>query len=277
MTVSEESDNGLEEAGLLAADRQAHVLSLLRQRGTVRVKELAQSFGVSDMTIRRDLDALAASGIAEKIHGGAKLRAGLSHDEPGFAAKQRRQGAEKAAIAAEAVKHVSAGMVVGLSAGTTTYAFAQQLREVPGLTIVTNSIPVAEQFRGGGQRPAYEGTVLITGGERTLSDALVGPIAVSALRQLHVDLLFLGVHGAHLDAGLTTPNLLESEVNQVFLAASNRVAVLADHTKWGTVGMSSFAPLSAAALFITDNGLAEHARPALREQVGELITVKVSP
>lgn len=274
--MTTDSGNSGEEPGLLAAERQSHLLATLRLRGAVRVRDLAQSFSVSEMTIRRDLDALAATGTVEKIHGGARLRGGLSHDEPGFAAKQQRQSEEKTAIAAEAVTHVSAGMVIGLSAGTTTYAFAQLLREVPGLTIVTNSIPVADQFCGVGQKPAYKGTVLITGGERTLSDALVGPIAVSALRQLHVDLLFLGVHGADAAAGLTTPNLLESEVNQVFLSASNRVAVLADHTKWGTVGMSTFAPLSVADLFITDDGLPEDARPGLREQVGELIVVKAA-
>jgi DeoR/GlpR family transcriptional regulator of sugar metabolism len=269
--VSAEIEGATDAAGLLAAERQSRILSQLRLRGTARVRELAQALGVSEMTIRRDLDALAGTGALEKIYGGAKLLSGFSHDEPGFAAKQKRQSAEKAAIAAEAVKHVTEGMVVGLSAGTTTYAFAQVLREVPGLTIVTNSIPVADQFRGGGHKPPYQGTVLITGGERTLSDALVGPIAVSSLRQLHVDLLFLGVHGADAAAGLTTPNLLESEVNQVFLAASNRIAVIADHTKWGTVGMSTFAPLAAAELFITDDGLPGDARALLAEQVGTLV------
>jgi len=275
--VSAQVDGVTDAAGLLAAERQSHIVARLRQGGTARVRELAHALGVSEMTIRRDLDALAATGAIEKFYGGARLLGTLSHDEPGFAAKQKRQSAEKAAIAAEAVRHVSEGMVVGISGGTTTHAFARQLREVGGLTIVTNSIPVADQFRGaggvggvGGKTP-YQGTVLITGGERTVSDALVGPIAVSALRQLHVDLLFLGVHGADATAGLTTPNLLESEVNQVFLSAATRVAVLADHTKWGTVGMSTFAPLAAADLFVTDDGLPGEARALLAEQVGTLV------
>lgn len=166
-------------------------------------------------------------------------------------------------------------MVVGLSADTTAYAFAEELREIPGLTIFTNSILVAEQLHRPAGPQAPFTTVLMTGGERTPSDALVGPIAVSSLRQLHVDLLFLGVHGAHEQVALTTPNLLESEIDQVFIAAAKCVVVLADHTKWWTVGMSTIAPLEAADVFITDDGLDEHARAALQERVGSVVVAPV--
>jgi DeoR family fructose operon transcriptional repressor len=256
---------------LLGAGRQSVIVEYLQAHGSVRVRELAQSLGVSEMTIRRDIDALDDSGAVEKIHGGAKLPGNLSHDEPGFEKKQLRQGPEKQAIAEEAAKQVVSGMVVGLSAGTTTYALAKRLREIPGLTIVTNSILVADQFERAPGKQKYSGSVLVTGGERTPSDAFVGPIAVSSLRQLHVDILFLGVHGVQESAGLTTPNLLESELDQVFIAAANRVAVVADHTKWGTVGMSTIAPLEAAQVFITDAGLDLGAQAVLRERVGSLI------
>ena len=263
-----------ETATLLPAGRQAVIVEHLREQRTARVRELAYKLGVSEMTIRRDIDVLAASGAVEKIHGGAKLPGNLSHDEPRFAIKQLRQEPEKQAIAREAVKHVIPGMVVGISAGTTTYALTAELRAIPGLTIVTNSIPAAAQFDHIVGKNAYSGTVLLTGGERTPSDALVGPIAVSSLRQLHVDILFLGVHGVHEQAGLTTPNLLESEINQAFIAAANQVAVLADHTKWGTIGMSTIAPLEAAQVFITDDRLHAAAQATLRERVGRLIIAK---
>lgn len=256
---------------LLGAGRQSVIIEYLQAHGTVRVRELAKTLGVSEMTIRRDIDALDDRGAVEKIHGGAKLPGILSHDEPGFEIKQLRQGSEKQWIAEQAAKQVVSGMVVGLSAGTTTYALAKRLRDIPGLTIVTNSILVADQFERAVGRQKYSGSVLVTGGERTPSDAFVGPIAVSSLRQLHVDILFLGVHGVHESAGLTTPNLLESELDQVFISAANRVAVVADHTKWGTVGMSTIAPLEAAEVFITDAGLELGAQSVLRERVGNLI------
>jgi DeoR/GlpR family transcriptional regulator of sugar metabolism len=261
---------------LLAAGRQSIIVDYVTERGTARVRDLAVRFGVSDMTIRRDIDALADSGAVEKVHGGAKLPGRLSRDEPGFSSKQSRQAGEKRAIASAAIELVSPGMVIGLSAGTTTFAFAEQLHRVAGLTIITNSLKVADQFEPiAGGRP-YNGSVLVTGGERTPSDALVGPIGVSALRSLHVDLLFLGVHGAHPRAGYTTPNLLESELNQVFLEASERVAVLADHTKWGLIGMSAIAALEAADVYITDDGIPDDARALLEDRVGDLVVARAS-
>jgi DeoR/GlpR family transcriptional regulator of sugar metabolism len=260
---------------LLAAERHSIILEYLGQQGTARVGELARRLGVSEMTVRRDIDGLAGTGAIDRIHGGAKLAAGLSQEEPGFAAKHLRQGDEKRAIAREAALHVLPGMVIGISAGTTTYALSELIRDIPNITIVTNSIPVADPLeRAIGQRP-YLGTVLLTGGERTPSKALVGPIAISALSKLHVDALFIGAHGADENAGLTTPNLMESEANQMLIASAHRVFVLADHSKWGVVGMSSFAPLEAADVFITDSGLAPDAQSALRERVGRLHVVDV--
>jgi DeoR/GlpR family transcriptional regulator of sugar metabolism len=113
--------------------------------------------------------------------------------------------------------------------------------------------------------------VVLTGGVRTPSDALVGPIADIAIRSLHVDLLFLGCHGIDPVAGLTTPNLAEAETNRAFVQAARRVTVVADHTKWGIVGLSSFAELDEVDTFITDGLLHEEARALLSERVGELV------
>lgn len=234
---------------MLAQQRQSAILELIRQRGGVRVSHLVSRFGVSDMTIRRDLEVLAERGLVDKVHGGATLAGPGSADEPGFAAKSIRQQAEKRAIAERAAGLVEPGMAIALSAGTTTAALAARLADVRGLTVVTNSIPVADVFYRAG-RP--DQTVVLTGGTRTPSDALVGPIAVGALRDLHVDQLFLGVHGLSVRAGLTTPNLLEAETDRAFIAASHQVVVLADHTKWHSLGIATIAPLTAVHLLITD-------------------------
>jgi DeoR/GlpR family transcriptional regulator of sugar metabolism len=112
---------------------------------------------------------------------------------------------------------------------------------------------------------------VLTGGVRTPSDALVGPVAVSAIRGLHVDTLFLGVHGMSTRAGFTTPNLLEAETNRELVASAHRLVVTADHTKWGTVGISTIAELAEAHIVVTDSGLTEEAREELAASVGELI------
>lgn len=255
---------------MLARQRQTAILERVRAAGGVRVTDLAAEFGVSDMTIRRDLETLHEQGLLAKVHGGATLAGPGSTDEPGFRAKSVRQSAEKSAIAEHAARLVRPGAAVALSAGTTTAELARRLVDVPGLTVVTNSLPVAEILHVGG-RP--DQTVVLTGGVRTPSDALVGPLAVAAIAALHLDLLFLGVHGISERAGFTTPNLMEADTNRALVAAADALVVLADHTKWGTVGISSIVGLDAADVLVTDDRLTPDARRVLEDRVGELVTV----
>jgi DeoR/GlpR family transcriptional regulator of sugar metabolism len=179
---------------------------------------------------------------------------------------------EKSVIAARAAQLVEPGTAVALSAGTTTAALAALLLDVPGLTVVTNSIPVADALYRSGRS---DQTVVLTGGVRTPSDALAGPVAEAAIASLNVDVLFLGVHGMSPRTGFTTPNLMEAGTNRLLVAASRRLVVLADHTKWETVGIATIAPLEEADVLITDSRLPTEARVQLNERIGELIVVGV--
>lgn len=252
---------------MLAAARHSAIVAEVQRERIVRVTDLAKLLGVSLMTVRRDIEALDAAGTLEKIHGGAKLPGGASTHEPGFDLKLTQLPEEKMAIAHEAAAQVREGMAVGLSAGTTTWALAQLLSAGPRITVVTNSVRIADVFYQG----SSPSTVIITGGERTPSDALVGPLATSSLKQLHLDVLFLGVHGVDSVAGFTTPNVLEAETDRAFVAAARRVVVLADHTKWGTLGISTIADLEDADELISDDGLGGEARRILGERVGRLL------
>jgi DeoR/GlpR family transcriptional regulator of sugar metabolism len=258
---------------MLAQQRQSAILELIRRHGGARVSQLVVQFGVSDMTIRRDLEALADRGLVDKVHGGATIAGPGSTEEPGFDAKSVRQRAEKSAIAARAALLVEPGTAVALSAGTTTAALAALLVDVPGLTVVTNSIPVADTLYHPG-RP--DQTVVLTGGIRTPSDALAGPVAEAAVAALNFDVLFLGVHGMSPRTGFTTPNLMEAGTNRLLVAAARRLVVLADHTKWETVGIATIAPLENADVLVTDAGLPADARTQLSARVGQLIVVEAS-
>lgn len=256
---------------MLASQRRSVILELVEESGAVKVSELVERLGVSDMTIRRDIERLSSEGLLERVHGGALAIDGArSSDEPGFMAKSELQRAQKQAIARAAAALVEPGSAIGISAGTTTYELARLVADIPSLTVVTNSVPVAQLLHESG---APGQTVVLTGGMRTKSDALVGPVAVSALRTLHVDLLFLGAHGVDARAGLTTPNLVEAETNRALIAAARRVCVLADSSKWGTVGFSTFGDLEDVDLFVTDDGLSERARAMISELVGTLEVV----
>ena len=252
---------------MLPRQRQTHILERIRQQGGVKVADLVRDLDVSDMTIRRDLDALAQSGLVVKVHGGATALNQHAAHEPGFGAKSSLQRREKEAIAAAAAALVAPGTAIGLSAGTTTHIVAQRLLDVPALTVVTNSVWVADVLH---QRGAPDQTVLLTGGRRTPSDALVGPFAVAALKTVHLDQVFMGVHGFDAKAGLTTPNILEAETNRALVAAGRQLVVVADHTKWGAVGMNSITPLDQVNVLVSDDGLDPAARAVIGDHVGEL-------
>ncbi len=276
-------DEGTEDAvgdnqNLLAEQRRALILEEVRRRGGARVNELTRKLMVSDMTVRRDLDALARQGALEKVHGGAVPLAEASTHEPGFEAKSSLELSAKAEIARAAAGMAQPGSAIALSGGTTTYALAQHLVDVPDLTVVTNSVRVADVFhtrqRGpGGVRTPRPGaaTVVLTGGVRTPSDSLVGPVADAAIRTLHFDVLFLGVHGISPEAGLSTPNLAEAETNRRFVGSARRVVVVADHTKWGTVGLSSFASLEQVDTLVTDGALPSEVRAEIEEHLPDLV------
>jgi DeoR/GlpR family transcriptional regulator of sugar metabolism len=137
--------------------------------------------------------------------------------------------------------------------------------------VITNSLPVADVLHAE-KRPDL--TVALTGGVRTPSDALVGPIAAATLRSLHVDVLFMGVHGMSEDAGFTTPNLLEAETDEALITSAERLVVVADHTKWGIVGLSTIASLDEADVLVTDDRLSPDAQATLGEHVGKLVIAR---
>lgn len=258
---------------MLAPQRHALILERLRADGAVRVAELMVELQVSDMTVRRDLEALEAQGHLVRVHGGATLLRDSAVHEPGFDTKRSLEHDAKLAIAEAAADLVEPGMAVAISAGTTTYEISRRLQNVPRLTVVTNSVPAAEVLYHGGRS---DQTIILSGGVRTPSNALVGPFAVSALRAVNVDIVFLGVHGIHARAGYTTPNMLEAETDQALIETGGRLVVAADHTKWGVTGVSTIARIDAADSVITDAAIDAEARAVLEAEVGELVVARAS-
>ena len=256
---------------MLARQRQEAILRAVDRSGGARVSELVDILGVSDMTVRRDIEALAAKGLAVKVHGGATAVGGRSAEEPGFHVKAEMNAVQKSAIARVTAGLISPGASIAISAGSTTYAVAQALLKVPNLTVVTNSPRVADLLHNALRDDL---TVVLTGGVRTPSDALAGPVADATLGSLHVDTLILGVHGIDSVVGLTTPNLIEAATNRALIATARRVIVVADHSKWGIIGLSTIATLDQVDMLVTDDELDSEARRMLSEQVGQLIVAQ---
>ncbi len=246
---------------LLARQRHDAILDSIQTEGSARVIDLAELLGVSEMTVRRDLTTLAQRNLVDKVHGGATRAGGNSTNEPGFGVKRLHQRREKQAIAEAAAAMVRPGIAIALGAGTTTWTLAKLLSVVHDLTVITNSPSIAQIFYDADRSDQI---VILTGGRRTPSDALVGPIATRAIENLHVDLAFMGVHGMADGLGFSTPNLLEAEINQSIMQCAQRVAVLADHTKWGIRGLAKIASLDEANTVISDDRLPAAAKERFR-------------
>jgi DeoR/GlpR family transcriptional regulator of sugar metabolism len=190
--------------------------------------------------------------------------------------KAGKQTAEKAAIAAVAAGTIKDGMTVAIGAGTTATALARHLRQRSSITVVTNSISIFEELTD----PSADGTdtplVYLSGGVRTPSDALVGPVADAAIASFRVDATYLGVHGFDPDAGLTSPNIAEAQTNRTLIDVGHRLVVLADHTKYREVGTNVFARLAQVHTLIVDDGLSESDRALVAGRVGALVIADVA-
>ncbi|WP_346012079.1 DeoR/GlpR family DNA-binding transcription regulator [Streptomyces sp. SID3343] len=213
---------------MFAAERRQLILEMVRANGAVSLRELARVVQTSEVTVRRDVRALEAEGLLDRRHGGAVLPGGLSR-EPSYSQKTHLAAAEKAAMADLAVSLVDEGDAIVVGAGTTTQELARRLARIPGLTVVTNSLLVAQVLAH-----ANRVEVVMTGGTlRGSSYALVGSGAEQALAGLRVRRAFVSGNGLTAERGLSTPNMLSASVDRALIQAAHEVVVMVDHTKIG--------------------------------------------
>ena len=258
---------------MLAAQRQATILEEVVKLGAARRSDLADALAVSEMTVRRDIDLLAEQGLLDKVHGGAiALLESSNVSEPPFKAKSLREQVAKDSIAAKAASLIAPGSSVALMGGSTVFAMAKHIANIPRLTLVTNSLPVSDFLHREGRD---DQTVVLTGGMRTPTDSFVGELTIAAFQRLNIDIAFLGTHGMDLRGGFSSPNLYEAETNRSIRQKAQSVVVLADNTKWGKIGFSTFAALSEADVLITDSALPEQAILRLKEHVQTVHVVSV--
>ena len=245
---------------MLARQRQTLILERVRETGAVRVADLVRELGVSDMTVRRDLEILDERGLLEKVHGGATTISGAPSSSPGSRRSPRCSRPRRTRSPTRPSPSSSPGWRSACRRAPRPTRSRSASRDVPGLTVVTNSTRVADVLHEVGRA---DQTIILTGGVRTPSEALVGPFAVAALRTVHVDLVFVGVHGMDPHSGFTCPNLLEADTDRALIEAGRRLIVVADHSKWGVIGISSIARLDQADILITDAGIDADAAQAL--------------
>jgi len=234
---------------MLSEERRRAIQQLLSAQKRVLVDDLVRKFGVSPVTIRKDLKILERQGILTKVHGGAILNQALIPDLA-LTEKERLQAKEKQRIARRAADLVKEGDVIILDSGSTTTFIARYLKLKEGLTIITSAVNIATELA------ASRNEVILTGGflqERSFS--LVGPLAEDAIRRMTADRLFLATNGIDFDVGLTTPSVLEAKVNQLMIRAAAEVIVVADSTKFGRRSMAVICDVADVDRIITDKNV----------------------
>ncbi|MFF5726090.1 DeoR/GlpR family DNA-binding transcription regulator [[Kitasatospora] papulosa] len=246
---------------MFAAERRQLILEMVRANGAVSLRELARVVQTSEVTVRRDVRALEAEGLLDRRHGGAVLPGGFTR-ESGFPQKSHLSTAEKTAIADMAAGLVGEGEAIVVGAGTTTQELARRLARVPGLTVVTNSLLVAQALAH-----ANRVEVVMTGGTlRGSNYALVGSGAEQSLQGLRVSRAFLSGSGLTAERGLSTSNMLSASVDRALVQAAAEVVVLADHTKLGSDTMFQTVPTELITRLVTDDAQAHDERAATELQ-----------
>jgi len=246
---------------LLKEERLRMTLEALREQGKVTVPELSNIFGVSEITIRRDLNELARQGLVRRAHGGAVFPVEAPPEPPVIQRMQENRDL-KIRIARAAAGLVDAGDTIFISSGSTATYVARQHRWRKNLTVVTNSISVATELA------SAEGiTVVVLGGMLRASElSMVGHITEQALREVRIDKVIIGMRAVSPQAGLTNDYLPEVMTDRAILHVASEIILVADHTKLGKTASAYVAPLDRVTKLVTNR----EADPALLAQIRQM-------
>ncbi len=260
-----------EENSLLAIERQRLIQQMLEREGVVRTAELKQIMQVSAVTIRADLRELESAGICQMIWGGAVYIKPIVNNDPLSIAERSNLNLEaKHRIGVRAAQLLEVGQTIILDAGTTTVEMVRSLsHELDYLRIVTPALNIAAAAT---QFPQVE--LVVTGGMlRNLTHSLIGPQVIQSLNTFNADWAFIASGGYSPKHGVTTGNILEVEVKQTIIRRANKVVLLADSSKCGTVLSINVAQMSAIDMLISDTDLSDEDADAFTQQGVEVIRV----
>jgi len=256
----------------IADKRREDILKELKREGTANVSELSKQFGVSEVSIRRDLTRLEQQGLLRRTHGGA-VAIPDEHPAQPHAEKIRQHCEEKERIGRTAAGMIQPGERIIFDSGTTVAQVAHHiptdLLETGPLIAITAAIPIVHELGH------HKGVQLILLGGIYLPEhqTTAGPQTISNLKGLHADKLFLGTDGLTLSHGLTTANVFEAEVDKMMVESATEIIAVADSSKIGVVGLATIVPLRRIDKLITDTNAPANFVAGLREQGVEVILV----
>ncbi|MBX2999020.1 MAG: DeoR/GlpR transcriptional regulator [Caldilineaceae bacterium] len=248
---------------MLANERQQQIMARLLAQESASVAELSEAFGVSSVTIRNDLNQLADQGRVMRIHGGARIANGRTRQEYSFATRQGINAIRKERIGKVAATLINPMDSILLDASTTAAAVAQALKQTPILsevTVVTTGLWTALELL---EVPNVS-TILAGGYVRSTTGSVTGSIATQVLQSLNIQKAFLGAWGLNLEEGLTDTHLLEVGLKKAVIERAQQVIAIVDGSKFGRLGLASFAAIDQISCLITDDSAPEEMLCALR-------------
>ncbi|MBY6091515.1 DeoR/GlpR family DNA-binding transcription regulator [Pseudooceanicola sp. 502str34] len=245
--------------------RHPEILEIARRDGKVTVEGLAQHFGVTLQTIRRDLSDLAESGRLERVHGGAVLPSGTSNI--GYEERRHLNSGAKTAIARACAARIPNGISLFLNIGTSTEAVAQELLHHKDLMVVTNNMNVANILVA---NPDCE--ILVTGGSLRRADGgLIGTLATESIRQFKFDLAVIGCSALDADGDMLDFDIQEVGVSRAILRQSRKVLLVSDHSKFKRSAPARIGSLSEVDVFVTDAPLSDPLAAACKGWATEVV------
>lgn len=235
----------------LPAERHRRIRELLRERVTIRVSELSEKLGVSEMTIRRDLETLERQGVLERTHGGAVYRQERITHESTYETRLKEFVDAKDLIGRKAASLIAPNDSILLHSGTTALYILRHLDPEMPVRIYTNNIGAIDEVRG------KKAELVLLGGEfRRDSNSLEGPLTMQMIRQIHPNKAFLVVDGISLKDGITTPYFTEAALERAMIEQTRgQVVVMATHSAFGRVAEVVVASIEQADILIVDRNL----------------------
>jgi DeoR/GlpR family transcriptional regulator of sugar metabolism len=245
---------------MLPLERRQWIENQVITKGKVDIEELSKQLNVSSMTIRRDLAELEKAGKAIRTHGGAVSPKSLIGETP-YASKKEKNIQEKQMIAQKALTLIPENASIILDSGTTTMEVARLLKDRNDLTVITNDIKIAAELINSQLK------VIVTGGELQNSvGSLYGWPTQEILKNIHVDIFFLGAHAVDIDSGVTAPTFEKSSIKKLMMEAAETTWLLADSSKFAKKAFSTVCPIKSLEGIITDTKLDIPDRKKYEEQ-----------
>ncbi len=253
---------------LLPAERQQRILDIIKKEFTARSSLLSETLGVSEMTIRRDLDVLEKAGLVERTHGGAVFRQERVVTKFQYQRSINENFAEKQQIAKKAASLIEPNDILFIGEGTTAAQIARFTEPGMPFSIFTNNVGVIAEVKD-----LSAATVVLLGGAYDpATHSLAGPLTMDMIHQINATKVFLGADGLSLSAGMTTTNLEIAVVERAMIRQTRgKVVVMANHTKFGLVAEMSVIPLKGIDILVTDRKVPEDFREDLERMGVEVL------